>query len=376
MAEDVKDRKGLAMEQGEDIGANAQVRKRKRLNAVLDKISHHLQQHRSLSPRSQDSVGDFNDHTLQIKSREEDSRSPNNNSPYQSQLPHPQQADSPQLCFSPLRIKEENEDILLGGSANAFRIRGCDSEGGTSSPGGSSSASGTLGENGGMVGQPDVTFRSRNPILSSIGAFRNIPVYPSEIAQNLDLALTQPIRGRGRGRPPSRQTQQDTTNKSQESPLDLSVRKSKEKSSNANKKDKVVKTTVVETGSKETNFVCPLCGQMFSLSDRLAKHMASRHKTKQQGNTTNSNVSSGNNNDNNGKAYSCEVCKRSFARSDMLTRHMRLHTGVKPYTCKICGQVFSRSDHLSTHQRTHTGEKPYKCPNCPYAACRRDMITR
>lgn len=111
-------------------------------------------------------------------------------------------------------------------------------------------------------------------------------------------------------------------------------------------------------------YVCPVCGQMFSLHDRLAKHMASRHKSRQNvGETT-------------AKAYLCEVCKRSFARSDMLTRHMRLHTGVKPYTCRVCNQVFSRSDHLSTHQRTHTGEKPYKCPQCPYAACRRDMITR
>lgn len=109
-------------------------------------------------------------------------------------------------------------------------------------------------------------------------------------------------------------------------------------------------------------FVCQVCGQMFSLHDRLAKHIASRHKSKQV------EVAS--------KAYMCEVCKRSFARSDMLTRHMRLHTGHKPYTCRVCGQVFSRSDHLSTHQRTHTGEKPYKCPQCPYAACRRDMITR
>ncbi|KAL5289755.1 hypothetical protein ACFFRR_009650 [Megaselia abdita] len=110
-------------------------------------------------------------------------------------------------------------------------------------------------------------------------------------------------------------------------------------------------------------YVCPVCGQMFSLHDRLAKHMASRHKSR----NTSSDIA---------KAYVCDVCKRSFARSDMLTRHMRLHTGVKPYTCKVCGQVFSRSDHLSTHQRTHTGEKPYKCPQCPYAACRRDMITR
>lgn len=110
-------------------------------------------------------------------------------------------------------------------------------------------------------------------------------------------------------------------------------------------------------------YVCPICGQMFSLHDRLAKHIASRHKNR----GIVSDIT---------KSYVCEVCDRSFARSDMLTRHMRLHTGIKPYTCKVCGQVFSRSDHLSTHQRTHTGEKPYRCPQCAYAACRRDMITR
>ncbi|XP_023349564.1 zinc finger protein 391 [Eurytemora carolleeae] len=119
---------------------------------------------------------------------------------------------------------------------------------------------------------------------------------------------------------------------------------------------------VLEGKTSEQGFTCPLCNQMFGIHDRLAKHMASRHKSRST--------------DSSSKAYPCDVCKRSFARSDMLTRHMRLHTGIKPYTCRVCGQVFSRSDHLSTHQRTHTGEKPYRCPSCPYSACRRDMITR
>lgn len=138
--------------------------------------------------------------------------------------------------------------------------------------------------------------------------------------------------------------------------------KSLQTPSNMGVVEKTKETSRAEPGS----YGCPICGQMFSLHDRLAKHMASRHKSKAHSESTTTPS----------KAYFCDVCKRSFARSDMLTRHMRLHTGMKPYNCRVCGQVFSRSDHLSTHQRTHTGEKPYKCPSCPYSACRRDMITR
>ncbi|XP_014290163.1 zinc finger and SCAN domain-containing protein 22 [Halyomorpha halys] len=191
-------------------------------------------------------------------------------------------------------------------------------------------------------------------------------------------------------------TERSSVNSFQDSPLDLSMKSSKSSDTSPSSGDSfiiptmysnvpVVKGDVASPTTKESvavrynlevspvveemppgsdvAYVCPVCGQMFSLHDRLAKHMASRHKSR-----TTPDASS--------KAYLCEVCQRSFARSDMLTRHMRLHTGVKPYTCRVCGQVFSRSDHLSTHQRTHTGEKPYKCPQCPYAACRRDMITR
>uniref|UniRef100_A0A915PHZ9 C2H2-type domain-containing protein n=1 Tax=Setaria digitata TaxID=48799 RepID=A0A915PHZ9_9BILA len=115
------------------------------------------------------------------------------------------------------------------------------------------------------------------------------------------------------------------------------------------------------------NYICQHCGQTFGLHDRLAKHIASRHRDR-SASVIGKNGSS--------KVHKCSMCNKSFGRSDMLTRHMRLHTGIKPYGCQTCGQVFSRSDHLSTHQRTHTGEKPYQCPQCSYAASRRDMITR
>ena len=114
-----------------------------------------------------------------------------------------------------------------------------------------------------------------------------------------------------------------------------------------------------------TRYMCPVCTHCLPSYNYLANHMVNHLPTeiisKGPGDT---------------KIHLCKVCNKSFTRSDMLTRHMRLHTGIKPYECRVCGQVFSRSDHLHTHLRTHTGEKPYKCPHCTYAAPRRDMITR
>ncbi|XP_005867884.1 PREDICTED: early growth response protein 4 [Myotis brandtii] len=71
-----------------------------------------------------------------------------------------------------------------------------------------------------------------------------------------------------------------------------------------------------------------------------------------------------------------ESCVRSFARSDELNRHLRIHTGHKPFQCRICLRNFSRSDHLTTHVRTHTGEKPFACDVCGRRFARSDEKKR
>jgi uncharacterized Zn-finger protein len=69
-------------------------------------------------------------------------------------------------------------------------------------------------------------------------------------------------------------------------------------------------------------------------------------------------------------------CSRRFSRTDELTRHLRVHTGLKPFVCPICERSFSRSDHLTTHVRTHTGERPFACHICGRRFARSDERKR
>src|SRR5690606_19673040 len=117
----------------------------------------------------------------------------------------------------------------------------------------------------------------------------------------------------------------------------------------------------------DITYPCKICGEVFAYPDRLQKHCKSKHSNRDAGSSSTNGGSSGAASPScdggagspgspGSKSFHCTVCTRSFARSDMLTRHSRLHSGLKPYTCEVCDQVFSRSDHLATHKRTHSGE--------------------
>ncbi|MGH0159086.1 UNVERIFIED_CONTAM: hypothetical protein FKN15_061228 [Acipenser sinensis] len=64
------------------------------------------------------------------------------------------------------------------------------------------------------------------------------------------------------------------------------------------------------------------------------------------------------------RLYLCLRCGKTFSQKSNLTRHIRVHTGMKPFECPLCKKAFSQKATLQDHVNLHTGIKPHKCNYC------------
>ncbi|KAI8591952.1 hypothetical protein BDZ88DRAFT_392775, partial [Geranomyces variabilis] len=53
--------------------------------------------------------------------------------------------------------------------------------------------------------------------------------------------------------------------------------------------------------------------------------------------------------------YKCTRCNAAFNRRHDLSRHVRIHEGIRPYFCQQCGRGFSRQDALARHHANSRG---------------------
>ncbi|XP_076469995.1 uncharacterized protein LOC143300285 [Babylonia areolata] len=120
-----------------------------------------------------------------------------------------------------------------------------------------------------------------------------------------------------------------------------------------------------EIHSEHRPYTCDVCGKGFKQLSQMKNHQiihAEHQRTGRERWFSNK---------------TCEVCKRTFANSKCLKKHVEaVHGQNKPFKCQFCNHTTAWKAMLVLHERTHTGEKPFKCDVCPYATGDHNSLRR
>lgn len=92
-------------------------------------------------------------------------------------------------------------------------------------------------------------------------------------------------------------------------------------------------------------YICDTCNYLGFSKHNLITHIKSIHSLE--------------------KKFSCHICQEKFVTINMLSIHLRKHSGDKPYWCELCDYCCSQENKLKDHIKDkHAREKKYTCPLC------------
>ncbi|XP_074710315.1 LOW QUALITY PROTEIN: uncharacterized protein LOC141936873 [Strix uralensis] len=122
-----------------------------------------------------------------------------------------------------------------------------------------------------------------------------------------------------------------------------------------NAKDPQEGATQPRSNSREKEYKCEHCGNVFTRGSNLSSHRR---------------IHTGE------KPFKCQDCGKSFTHRWNLLCHQKRHTRRKRFFCNTCGNPFSFRSHLIKHQRTHVEGRPYTCSQCEMTFWQSDHLWR
>ena len=119
-------------------------------------------------------------------------------------------------------------------------------------------------------------------------------------------------------------------------------------------------------------FACEHCGKSFALKVNLDLHQKTHNldkpfgcdkcdKTYKQRNSLREHVLKSHDNI---SKFMCSTCFEKFPSRHLLKSHERTHTGEQGHVCDDCGVAFGSKQALEHHMSKHNGQYNFVCPHC------------